>query len=273
MLLQTFDKNLKQIDEKRAPTQVKKGQKIFLEELENLIAEFFHNGIKGIGVALPGIVDKRRGILIKAPHLPVKNLHIKKCLEARFKKPVIADNDVNAFLYAQIHRPALKPYDNIVAVMIGTGVGGAIVSNGKLVYGKNGFAGEVGHMITNLNGPFKTLEQNVSGHFIPRIARELGIKSKFTAYDLSGSSAKAKKMKKEIIKQLGIGLANLNLILNPNAIVLGGSIYKRHLRDAKRELSAIIEKYSLDGKSPLIFDANPKNSAAEGMARMILKKS
>ena len=86
MLLQTFDKNLKLVDEKRAPTQVKRGQKGFLEELENLIAEYFHRGIQGIGVAVPGIVDKKRGVLIKAPHLPGKNVTLKKTLET---KPLI----------------------------------------------------------------------------------------------------------------------------------------------------------------------------------------
>ena len=179
---------------------------------------------------------------------------------------------MNAFLYAQKHRTALKPYDTIVAVMVGTGVGGAIMTDDQLLYGKQGFAGEVGHMVINAGGELKSLEQNCSGDFIPKICKALGIKDKITPYDLSNNTADAKKVKKHIVDQLGLGLANLNLIFNPSAIVLGGSVYRHHLRNSKSALQKTIAKHSLDGKNPLLFDANPKNSAAEGMARMILRK-
>ena len=123
-------------------------------------------------------------------------------MEKHFKRPFIIDNDINAFLTAERERPGLKKYQNIVAVMVGTGVGGAILNEGRLIYGADGYAGEVGHMITAGGSKHDTLEKNAGGTYLPKITKD-------------EKSAKA-----HLLQHLGIGLSNLNFhqYVSQNAI-------------------------------------------------------
>ena len=258
ILLQTFDKKMQLVDETKVETQIKKGQKGFLDQLNELIHEHLHRGIKTIGIALPGIVNLEKGTLVKAPHLPTKNnLPLKKMVEDCFKKRVYIDNDINAFLWAEKERTKLKKYQNIVAVMVGTGVGGAILNEGRLIYGAQGYAGEVGHMIVRQTDRLKTLEQNTGGSYVGKIAKELKVKD-----------ASSPKVKKHVLDHLGIGLANLNLIFNPEVIVLGGSVYRHLLAGDKKKLEKVIASKSLDKKGPKIMDAGKDTSVAQGIAMM-----
>jgi len=272
ILLQTFDSKLNLLEEVKVFTETKKGQAGFINQLYSLIDKVFHKGIDGIGIAFPGIVDIYKGALVKAPHLPTKrDLNIRKLIEKRYKVPTVIDNDVNAFLIAEKERPQLKKYKNIIAVMVGTGLGGAIISGGKMTYGKNGYAGEFGHIVINSEGRLKTLEQNTSGSFVSEIAKTIGIKEKVMTKDLDKNTPETAKIKKHILENLGIGLANLNLIFNPDVIVLGGSIYSLFLSDRKKELSKIISEHSLDKKTPVLLDASKTTSVAKGIAIRILE--
>jgi len=247
ILLETFSKTLKLQESARVKTQTKKGKQGFTDQLYELIDAVFHSGIKGIGVAVPGIVDVHTGTLVQAPHLPTgKNFPLKKLLEKRYKKRVLVDNDINAFLVAEKERKELKKAKNIVAVMVGTGVGGAIIINGKLVHGKDGYAGEVGHMVIDNSSRRKTLEQNAGGLFFPKIG------------------------KKHALESLGIGLANLNLIFNPDVFILGGSVYINEFATKKVRLKKIISAHSLNKKAPRILDALSKTSVAKGIVMLMV---
>ena len=194
ILLQTFDKKMKVLDELKLLTEVKKGEKGFTNQLINLIEPYFSPDIQAIGIAVPGIVHMKKGLLVKAPHLPTgKNYPLKKILKTRFKVPVHVDNDINAFLWAEKNRTNLKKHKNIVAIMIGTGLGGAILSEGKLIYGGKGYAGETGHMIIRQNHPLMTLEQNTGGFYIPKIVAMLKAK---------GKNARDPRVKKYILEQM-----------------------------------------------------------------------
>lgn len=266
ILLQTFDKAMDLVEETKVPTQTKKGEKGFTAQLLELIEKHLTKDIKAIGIAVPGIVHHQKGLLVKAPHLPTKkNYPIKKLVEARFKKPVYVDHDIHAFLWAEKERPQLKKCRNIIAVMVGTGLGGAVMNDGKLMYGASGYAGEVGHMIIRQDGPLKSLEQNTAGSFVPKIARLI---------KANKQDSEDPKVKHYLVEQLGIGLSNLNLVFNPDVILLGGSVYHYHLSKEKKRLAKIIAAHSLDGKSPKILDADKNTSVAKGvalMARVYLK--
>jgi len=251
ILLQAFDGRLNVLAEKKVKTDVRHGREGFIEQLYSLIDEFFDKSVKGIGIAVPGIVDQKTGALVHAPHIPVgKNLRLRALLKNRYKVPIHADHDINAFLADESHKPTLKKFKNLLAVMVGTGLGGAAIVDGKMMYGANGYAGEFGHIVIDKSGKLKTLEQNTSGYY-----RE-----------------KYPELKKELIANLGIGLAGLNLIFNPDAIVLGGSVYINHAADKKKELASIIAKHSLAGKSPKLYDAGSETSVAKGAVRLLLKE-
>lgn len=149
--------------------------------------------IVGIGAGLPGIVDIKNGKLIKAPNLPDLNGWQAKSFFAKFCKNIKIDNDSRCFLLAEAKLGAGRKYKDIVGVAIGTGIGGAIMIDGKIYYGANFGAGEVGCTVIDSG---KTLEF-------------LGAKNAFLKY---GDRSKI----------IGIGVANLINILNPQAVILGG---------------------------------------------------
>lgn len=248
ILLQTFDARLTVMDSKKIMTDVRHGRVGFLKQLFSLIDEFFNQDIKGIGVAVPGIVEAKRGVLVHAPHLPTgKNLALKNLLKKRYKTAIAVDNDINAFLAEESRNIKLKNYKNILVVLIGTGVGGAVMTDGKILYGKEGFAGEFGHMVIDRKTKLKTLEENVGGYYLKKYPR----------------------LKKDLTSNLGVGLANLNLIFNPEAIVLGGSVYEHYLADKKAQLKRVIASHSLNKRAPILVDAASRRSAARGIVLLL----
>lgn len=250
ILLQVFDAKGKALITVRQATIATKGKQAFLNQLYTLIDAQMDNDIKGIGIGLPGIVDIHKGILVQAPHLPTgKNLPLRALLLARYKIPVHIDNDINAFLTAEASQTRLAKYRDVIAIMIGTGVGGAALVNGQLLYGKNGFAGEIGHIITQ------------AGHTKDTLEKQLG-----------GAYQKGKIDYKKAAHALAVGLSNLNLIFNPAAIVLGGSVYTHHLSRYKKSITAFIRSRSLDGTSPQLMDAKKSTSVPRG-AVMLLQKT
>lgn len=250
ILFQTFDDKLRVLNEKKIKTDIRHGKTGFLKQLYGLIDEFFGKTVKGIGIAVPGIVDQKKGVLVHAPHLPTgKDLRLKLLLKNRYKVDVHLDNDINGFLAEESQKPTIKKSKNILAVMLGTGLGGAAMVDGKLVYGKDGFAGEFGHIVINKSDKkLKTFEQNTSGHYLKKYP----------------------KLKKDLVKNFGIGLANLNLIFNPDVMVLGGSVYHHYLSTKKRQLATIIRQYSLAKQAPKLVDANSRTSVAKGVVRLLI---
>ena len=276
MLLQTFDDKLRIIDEIKVKTNTK-SHTHFMKSIYQLIDSFFNKSVKGIGVAVPGIVNINKGILVHAPHLPTKrNTPLKQLLTKRYQTKVHIENDINAFLAGECNKSDAKKFKNIVAVMVGTGVGGAIMVNGDLLYGKDGYAGEVGHMIIEKNSTLKTFEQNTSGHFMSKIAKILNPKSKINAYMLENmlkeKNKEAKKVLDYITENRAISLSNLNLIFNPEVIILGGTIYNKYISQNKKKLTNYIKKKSLDKTSPKIIEEKKSNFLPKGVV-ILLKKS
>ncbi|MGI2329234.1 ROK family protein [Planococcus sp. YIM B11945] len=110
------------------------------------------HGIIGIGVGVPGIVDKSGDILL-APNLNWKNINLKTVLETKYGLPVIIENEANAGAYGEKRFGAGKDCENIIYVSAGIGIGVGLILNGFLYKGSNGFSGELGHMTIQVDGP------------------------------------------------------------------------------------------------------------------------
>jgi len=108
-------------------------------------------GVSGIGMAVPGLVNKSGEILI-APNLGWKNVHLKKDIESRFQIPVIMENEANAGAYGEKLYGTGKDYEHILYVSAGIGIGVGVLLNGELYLGAEGYAGEAGHMMVEING-------------------------------------------------------------------------------------------------------------------------
>jgi glucokinase len=183
--------------------------------------------IKGVGIGVAGLVDYEEGVVRVSPHLPLKNIPLRSILTDQLGLPVSVDNDANAGGLGERYYGMGRTTPNFVFLTLGTGIGGAVFINGELIRGTKGFAGELGHMIIDINGPQckcgarGCLEALASGSAIEKIA---GTGASEVTKAASAGEDKAKEILTSIGKKLGIGIANILNILDPELIIVGGKV-------------------------------------------------
>lgn len=206
--------------------------------------------IAGIGVAAPGPLDYKTGLIIDVPLMGWKNFPLGERLREEFGVPVYVENDGNLGALAEANVGVAKGEDVVLYQTISTGCGGGIAINGKIYHGRNGFAGEFGHVCVNFSGPkcgcggSGCFELYASGSAVnSRMKRDIksGIKSlafetieynpeKVNGKILSDAAEKGDDYAVSMLQQegyyIGIGLANLINLFDPDVIVLAGGMVK-----------------------------------------------
>ncbi|MBO8176793.1 MAG: ROK family glucokinase [Bacillus sp. (in: Bacteria)] len=238
------------------PTDVSdKGKHIIVhiaKSIDTMLAQLGHSKemLLGIGLGAPGPVDVSRGIIFGAVNLGWENEYpLKDMLELETGLPVIAENDANCAALGEMWKGAGDGAKELVCVTLGTGVGGGIISNGHIVHGVNGAAGEIGHITVIPQGGAlcncgKTgcLETVASATGLVRMTKELLAKEdtpsslrqksldKLTAKDVFDAAKVGDELAEKAVDQLafylGLALANLGNSLNPEYIVIGGGVSK-----------------------------------------------
>ncbi len=203
----------------------------------------------GISIAAAGAIDSQQGIITLSPNLPGwRDIPLGSIIEKRLGIKTWLLNDANAAALGEYHFGVGKGVDNIIYLTIGTGIGGAIIVDGKLYTGACGSAGEIGHMTIKVNGPrcecgnIGCLEQLAAGKAITRDAKErlgTGMRSsltedvagkieKITAKDIAIAARKGDSIACDVINSaatyLGVGMVNLVNIFNPEMIIVGGGL-------------------------------------------------
>ena len=223
-----------------------KGPKALLAEItrrvHQLRAEF--PSIEAVGIGVPGFVDVKRGVVHELTNVPGwKEVPVRNSLTASTGLPCFAENDANAMCFAEFIHGAGKGATNLIAITLGTGVGGGLILDGRLYRGSNFGAGEVGQMSIDYRGaPFVhgnvgALESYTGIGPIARRAAVLYKKAKVKVTEAEcqpRALADAVKRKDpvalqvwdEFTSQLSTGLANAIWLLNPDRIVIGGGIAK-----------------------------------------------
>jgi len=226
------------------------------ELLERLCEQARARGvaISGVGIGVPGIVDAEGGTVgvdvHNAPELARAPLGA--MLRARLGVPVFVDNDVNALVLAEWTWGAGRGARSLVMLALGTGVGGGIILDGRLHRGHSGFGGELGHVPVAFDGPAcicggrGCLKAYVSGTDIAlRAARRLG--RPVSAADVfrlaADGDAAADAAVEEVCTALGAGLAIIVNGLNPERVLLAGSVAKS-LRPLEARLRAALARYA-----------------------------
>lgn len=219
--------------------------------------------ISSIGIGSAGQIDRKNGIIIGAPNLDCYNLNLKEILQDKFNIPVFVGNDVEVATIGEQKFGAGKACADFVCVFVGTGIGSAIVKNGHIIYGATGTAGELGHIIVDLNGrpcacgAHGCLEAYASRSAIEtRIegALKKGRKSCISEYLEEGKAITSSMIRKSIEREdelvtqcvseaseyLSGGLASVINLINPELIILGGGLieavdyfYKQTIKKAK----------------------------------------
>lgn len=224
-------------------TKSKTNKKILLNQIFKIIeillaknekAGYAKSDIKGIGVGIPGPVDFKNQKILNPPNVKaLKNLKLGNLIEKKLKIKTTIDNDAHCMILAETILGAGKNRNTVVGLVLGTGVGGGIVMNKKIVHGKNGTAGEMGHMTIDKHGrkcncgSKGCLETYLSETGIRKTSYEF-FNKRIRSYDLHQiarkNDSKAIETWNEVGKHLGLGLANIVDIFNPEIIVVGGGI-------------------------------------------------
>ncbi len=189
-----------------------------------------------IGIGSPGPLDSEKGIILNTPNLPLRKYPLAKKIAARYHVEVKVDNDAKCFALGEARFGKGKGYRHVVGIILGTGVGGGFVTDGKLYHGK-GNASEFGHM-SIAPGPRCTcgnlgcLEEYASGRAILRDARSLGLRARDAsevfalAKGRGREAANARKAYAVMGGMLGVGMLNVIHALDPDIIVFGGGVSK-----------------------------------------------
>ncbi len=205
--------------------------------------------VLGIGIVYPGPVDTASGTILASPHMPGwGGYSLKSSLESELPFEIFVDNDANAAAWGEKWFGAARGYSSFLYIMADYGLGGGIVIDDQLYRGRNGGAGEFGHMTVDINGPqckcgnFGCLDVIASGTSVTRrIIRDIKSGAETVCKELAGGDIEritldtvleavvmgdshACAIVEESGRYVGIGLANLINTFNPELIVLGGQL-------------------------------------------------
>ena len=240
-----------------------------LEDLYKVIDPLVGKGLDGLGVGVPSIVDLKEGIVYDVQNIPSwKAVPLKAILERKYGLPCYINNDANCFAAAEKYFGKGKPYDNVVGLILGTGLGAGIIANGRLFSGANCGAGEFG-MIAYREHNY---EYYACGQFFQHVH---GTTGKEVAERARKGDREALAMFAEFGNHLGQAMKAILYAADPEIVILGGSVSRSYaffreamwramqdfvygitVRKIKVEVSEI-ENIAVLGAAALYLDALP----------------
>ena len=233
-------------------TKKEKGNKKITAKIIETLEELFETSnvpkeeISSVGIGLAGQVERNKGILINAVNLECKDLNIKEILEEKFSIPVNIGNDVEVATFGELKFGSGIGYKDIVCIFVGTGIGSSIVKDGKIHLGASQSAGEIGHIIVDLNGRAcacgangcleayasrSAIESRILGavkkgrkSIITELADGKSISSKHIKKSLEAHDEVVTQYVNEAIDYLSGGIASVINFYNPELMILGGGL-------------------------------------------------
>ena len=247
-----FDKEGCVLDKWEIPTvKDNEGTSILPDVAQSLLDKMKEKGIEkedimGIGVGAPGAVNSEGTIVGGAVNLGWKPFNIPRALSAYIDVPVKAVNDANAAAFGEMWQGGGKGCNNMVAVTLGTGVGGGIITDGCILTGAAGGGGEIGHIHINdeetescgcknkgcleqyasATGIARLAKRRLTKDDAPSVLREGGISAKTVFDAVKAGDRVAIEIAEEFGMYLGKGLASVANVVNPEMFVIGGGVSK-----------------------------------------------
>ncbi len=215
-------------------------------------ADLAPSNIRAVSIGAPGAVNARRGIVFEAPNLGWKDVPLGSKLKKILRVPVLVENDVNVGVVGEHALGAARGAQEVVGIFVGTGIGGGIISRGRLYEGSRGSAGEIGHVVLMVDGPrcgcgkrgcVEALASRMAMERDVRAAIKAGEKShvlkimrkrnkhRMTSSIIQTALRKKDPVMRKVMKRaqyvLGILVANVVNLLDPECVVIGGGIVER----------------------------------------------
>jgi len=247
-----FDESGAVLDKWEIPTDKENGgEKILPDVAQSIRAKIEEKGIAvsdvaGIGVGAPGAVDEQGTMVKGAVNLGWSRLNIPDELHKYLDVPVKAANDANVAAFGEMWQGGGKGYRNLVAVTLGTGVGGGIIVEGKILTGATGAGGEIGHMhvedaeneecgcknkgcleqYASATGITRLANRRLAKDDMPSVLRSGEVTAKTVFDAVKAGDALAIEVAEQFGEYLGKGLALVAAVVNPEIFVIGGGVSK-----------------------------------------------
>jgi glucokinase len=245
---------------KKRKTNAEEGASEVLKRIERSIRDAVHeagaklSNVRAIGIGAPGPLNPKTGVILHAPNLgPTWNdLPLAAHLHKSLGPPVYLGNDVNVGAIGEHALGAGRGYKNLVAIFVGTGIGGGVILNGRLYRGVRYTAGEVGHMVIQADGPIcgcgkhgcaealasrTAIERDIRSQIeageasiVPQLLEEMGrdtVTSSVIERALDADDAVVGRVMARAEYYAGLMVANVVNLLDPEVIVLGGGVVER----------------------------------------------
>jgi glucokinase len=235
------------------PTEVEKGSDQVCQNIADYARHIVEQSpysweqVEGVGVGIAGFLDIPNGIVKFSPNLHFRDVHLKSFLEDKLQKRVLVNNDANVAALGEAWAGAGRGVDHCVCYTLGTGVGGGVIINGRIVEGFAGMAGELGHMsiVPDLEaiqcgcGKMGCLETVSSATGIIRMAKDavergdrtsLSFVENIMAKDVIDAAKAGDEVAARIVSRaafyLGKSMAAVAVVLNPQRYIIGGGVSK-----------------------------------------------
>ncbi len=254
ILAGVFDIKLQPLGATKFSTKAQRGPDAVIERVARCVQDAIDEcdlspkHIRAVGIGAPGAVDPDHGEVVFAPNLGWKDVAIVKELEKRLDIPVFLENDCAACMLGVYEQELKAKPKHVLGVFIGTGIGGGLILNGELYPGSSHTAGEIGHMVIDVNGPkcscgnkgcfevfasrlalFRAIQSAIKNGEKSLLTEMLGEDLKdLRSGDIRKAIRRGDKMVEKIVEEAaeytGVAIGNLVNILNPEVVVLGGGV-------------------------------------------------
>jgi glucokinase len=260
----------------KTPTRASQSPSALIAEVAGVVNKVIEaagrsrDDVRAVSIGVAGSIDPEKGIVHNSPNLGWKDVRLGKELKALLRLPVFVENDVNVGLLGEHALGAGKGTNELFGIFVGTGIGGGIVSNGRLFTGSSGSAGEIGHTVLLVDGPVcgcghrgcaealasrTAMERDVRGaiasgrkSLVLEIMEKRG-KTRMTSSVIQAALKKNDKVMREVIERaeyyLGILTANVINLLDPERVVIGGGIVERLGEDFVQPIRKTASEYLL----------------------------
>lgn len=257
VLAALFDERFQPLEQVVHRSQPEKGLTRFTSRLKSSVVRLLRRArresisLRAVGAGCAGFVDAPRGVLTSCPNIPfIDDYPIAAKLGQLTRLPVVVGNDVQLGLYGEHAFGAARGCRNAIALFLGTGIGGALIIEGRLYTGSSGLAGEIGHYLVDAFGPLSgsqrhgLLDDVASRHAIaaqaaalaakqwaPHLFRDVGtnlleIRAEALARAIQKGDEKIEELVRSRAAIVGIVMSNLVNFLSPDVVVLGGGMVK-----------------------------------------------
>lgn len=238
----------------KRPTPALEGADAILKTIVDCVDEALsaarlgRGDVAAAGIGSPGPLDAETGVIHFSANINVRNFPLGPSLAAQLGRPVLLQNDVRVGGYGEFRLGAGRGYRNLIAVFVGTGIGGCLVIDGKVVAGATGNAGEVGHIVVKAGGPRcgcgargcmealasrsaitrrigKAVRKGLPSVLADKVLRKTGrLKSGEIADAVAAGDHVANREVRRAAHFLGLGLGSLINVLGPEIIIVGGGV-------------------------------------------------